>query len=144
MLLLNHDLFGTTRVNFFEYWHLIDWTALTTWQARGVPNLCKEDRDVNRWVITGVQMSCTQSLVLILDEKYNLLPKRCQGSVTYCGLLIQSVFSESKETVNQLTSFLKRCAKKGLKKMYASRKENVYVACRIILIVVTRLVEFSV
>ena len=27
------EVFGTTRVNLFEYWHLVDWTALITWRC---------------------------------------------------------------------------------------------------------------
>ena len=77
----------------------------------------------------------------IINEKYALLPRECQGSVTYVGLLVQEVFSDSRETVNQLVGFLLKCKKGGICKMYQAKKENVIVACRVLLVVVTRLVE---
>lgn len=103
--------------------------------------MLREDKDVNCWVIAGVRKSCTEGLVKILNKLYKKLSEDSRGPVTFCGLLLQELFNDSASMINQLANFLKKCAKRGLKKMYVNRQENVYVATKIILAVVTRLVK---
>lgn len=71
------------------------------------------DADSSKHLLTFVWDSCTESLLLKIEERFNKLPDGAKGGLTFLWLLLNTVFQMSLNTIKGYKDFLTLYGEKG-------------------------------